>query len=137
MPFSQDVIHLHFESLAFGVTVACGMNTFFLWVIAAIPSYGATWEQQVVSSQSEYWCSRLSSTTWKILTIFKLGSIASSVLSVVYEVVQVRKGSMLLAFAMLCPFAVLLGGILAWYDLELLKIKQFDSLWLCFLSHMK
>ncbi|KAG6574013.1 Choline/ethanolaminephosphotransferase 1, partial [Cucurbita argyrosperma subsp. sororia] len=96
-----DTLACAFESLAFGVTVACGMNTFFLWVIAAIPSYGATWEQQVVSSQSEYWCSRLSSTTWKILTIFELGSIASSVLSVVYEVVQVRKGSMLLAFAML------------------------------------
>ncbi|XP_023541811.1 uncharacterized protein LOC111801844 isoform X3 [Cucurbita pepo subsp. pepo] len=83
--------------------------------------YGATWEQQVVSSQSEYWCSRLSSTTWKILTIFKLGSIASSVESVVYEVVQARKGSMLLAFAMLYPFAVPLGRNLAWYDLELLK----------------
>lgn len=32
----------------------------------------------------------------------------------VYNVVQAKKGSMLLAFAMLYPFAVLLGGILAW-----------------------
>ncbi|XP_023541809.1 uncharacterized protein LOC111801844 isoform X2 [Cucurbita pepo subsp. pepo] len=102
--FSQDVIHLHVRLL----------QPFLLM-------YGATWEQQVVSSQSEYWCSRLSSTTWKILTIFKLGSIASSVESVVYEVVQARKGSMLLAFAMLYPFAVPLGRNLAWYDLELLK----------------
>ncbi|XP_059648651.1 choline/ethanolaminephosphotransferase 1-like isoform X1 [Cornus florida] len=32
----------------------------------------------------------------------------------VYKVVQARKGSMLLALAMLYPFAVLLGGILVW-----------------------
>ncbi|CAL2275478.1 unnamed protein product [Prunus armeniaca] len=32
----------------------------------------------------------------------------------VYKVVQARKGSMLLALAMLYPFAVLLGGVLAW-----------------------
>ncbi|VVA22263.1 PREDICTED: choline/ethanolaminephosphotransferase [Prunus dulcis] len=32
----------------------------------------------------------------------------------VYKVVQTKKGSMLLALAMLYPFAVLLGGVLAW-----------------------
>ncbi|XP_010257832.1 PREDICTED: choline/ethanolaminephosphotransferase 1-like [Nelumbo nucifera] len=32
----------------------------------------------------------------------------------VYKVVQARKGSMLLALAMLYPFAVLLGGVLVW-----------------------
>ncbi|KAG2706815.1 hypothetical protein I3843_05G108100 [Carya illinoinensis] len=32
----------------------------------------------------------------------------------VYKVVQGRKGSMLLALAMLCPFATLLGGVLVW-----------------------
>ncbi|PSS13510.1 Choline/ethanolaminephosphotransferase [Actinidia chinensis var. chinensis] len=32
----------------------------------------------------------------------------------VYKVVQARKGSMLLALAMLYPFVVLLGGVLAW-----------------------
>ncbi|KAF3430980.1 hypothetical protein FNV43_RR25710 [Rhamnella rubrinervis] len=32
----------------------------------------------------------------------------------VSKVVQARKGSMLLALAMLCPFVVLLGGVLAW-----------------------
>ncbi|XP_041010414.1 choline/ethanolaminephosphotransferase 1-like isoform X2 [Juglans microcarpa x Juglans regia] len=32
----------------------------------------------------------------------------------VYTVVQGRKGSMLLALAMLCPFATLLGGVLVW-----------------------
>ncbi|KAI4339428.1 hypothetical protein MLD38_024375 [Melastoma candidum] len=32
----------------------------------------------------------------------------------VYKVVQSRKGNMLLALAMLYPFAVLLGGVLAW-----------------------
>lgn len=32
----------------------------------------------------------------------------------VYKVVQARKGSMLLALAMLYPFAVLMGGVLAW-----------------------
>ncbi|KAI8533071.1 hypothetical protein RHMOL_Rhmol11G0267600 [Rhododendron molle] len=33
----------------------------------------------------------------------------------VYKVVQGRKGSMLLALAMLYPFVVLLGGVLLWY----------------------
>ena len=32
----------------------------------------------------------------------------------VYKVVQARKGSMLLALAMLYPFVVLLGGVLVW-----------------------
>ncbi|XP_052185095.1 choline/ethanolaminephosphotransferase 1-like isoform X3 [Diospyros lotus] len=32
----------------------------------------------------------------------------------VYKIIQLRKGSMLLALAMLYPFAVLLGGVLVW-----------------------
>ncbi|KAG7032129.1 Choline/ethanolaminephosphotransferase 1, partial [Cucurbita argyrosperma subsp. argyrosperma] len=40
-----DALACAFESLAFGSTAMCGRNTFWLWVIAAVPFYGATWEQ--------------------------------------------------------------------------------------------
>uniref|UniRef100_A0A803LV61 Uncharacterized protein n=1 Tax=Chenopodium quinoa TaxID=63459 RepID=A0A803LV61_CHEQI len=38
-----------FEALAFGSTAMCGRATFWFWVIAAIPFYGATWEQDYLS----------------------------------------------------------------------------------------
>jgi ethanolaminephosphotransferase len=31
--------------MAFGSTAMCGRDTFWFWVISAIPFYGATWEQ--------------------------------------------------------------------------------------------
>lgn len=34
-----------FEAMAFGSTAMCGRDTFWFWVISAIPFYGATWEQ--------------------------------------------------------------------------------------------
>ncbi|GLT91712.1 hypothetical protein SLE2022_095870 [Rubroshorea leprosula] len=39
-----DALACAFESLAFGSTAMCGRDTFWFWVIAAIPFYGATWE---------------------------------------------------------------------------------------------
>lgn len=34
-----------FESIAFGSTAMCGRDTFWFWVISAVPFYCATWEQ--------------------------------------------------------------------------------------------
>jgi hypothetical protein len=34
-----------FESLAFGSTAMCGRDSFWFWLISAVPFYGATWEQ--------------------------------------------------------------------------------------------
>lgn len=39
-----DALACAFESLAFGSTAMCGRSTFWYWVIAAGPFYGATWE---------------------------------------------------------------------------------------------
>ncbi|KAI3976819.1 hypothetical protein MKX01_008677 [Papaver californicum] len=39
-----DALACAFEALAFGSTAMCGRNTFWFWVIAAVPFYGATWE---------------------------------------------------------------------------------------------
>ncbi|KAI3861364.1 hypothetical protein MKX03_016179 [Papaver bracteatum] len=39
-----DALACAFEALAFGSTSMCGRNTFWFWVIAAVPFYGATWE---------------------------------------------------------------------------------------------
>ncbi|KAJ6982284.1 hypothetical protein NC653_025406 [Populus alba x Populus x berolinensis] len=33
-----------FESLAFGSTAMCGRDSFWFWLISAVPFYGATWE---------------------------------------------------------------------------------------------
>lgn len=39
-----DALACAFEALAFGSTAMCGRNTFWFWVISAVPFYGATWE---------------------------------------------------------------------------------------------
>ncbi|KAL3824028.1 hypothetical protein ACJIZ3_020057 [Penstemon smallii] len=39
-----DALGCAFEALAFGSTAMCGRNTFWFWVISAIPFYLATWE---------------------------------------------------------------------------------------------
>ena len=31
--------------MAYGSTAMCGRDTFWFWVIAAVPFFGATWEQ--------------------------------------------------------------------------------------------
>ncbi|URD86628.1 CDP-alcohol phosphatidyltransferase [Musa troglodytarum] len=75
-----DALACAFEAMAFGSTALCGRNTFWFWVIAAIPFYLATWEH----------------------------------ISNVHKVVKARRGSMILALAMLFPFGVLLAGVLIW-----------------------
>ncbi|KAK7828629.1 choline/ethanolaminephosphotransferase 1 [Quercus suber] len=39
-----DAIACALEALAFGSTAMCGRDTFWFWVISAVPFYGATWE---------------------------------------------------------------------------------------------
>ncbi|KAI9085721.1 hypothetical protein K1719_032327 [Acacia pycnantha] len=39
-----DALACTFESLAFGSTVMCGRDTFWWWLISAVPFYWATWE---------------------------------------------------------------------------------------------
>ncbi|XP_042505073.1 choline/ethanolaminephosphotransferase 1-like [Macadamia integrifolia] len=39
-----DALGCALEAVAFGSTAMCGRSTFWFWVIAAIPFYGATWE---------------------------------------------------------------------------------------------
>ncbi|TYK09057.1 choline/ethanolaminephosphotransferase 1-like [Cucumis melo var. makuwa] len=153
-----DALACAFESLAFGSTAMCGRNTFWLWVIAAIPFYGATWEHYFTNSLilptingpteglmliylshfftafvgAEWWAQpfgkslpflswvpflkdvAMSSAVMLLMTAFGvIPTVAFNVFNV-YKVVRARKGSMLLALAMLCPFAVLLGGVLMW-----------------------
>ncbi|KAJ8570082.1 hypothetical protein K7X08_006659 [Anisodus acutangulus] len=39
-----DALACAFEALAFGSTAMCGRDTFWFWVISAVPFYFATWE---------------------------------------------------------------------------------------------
>ncbi|KAK8547107.1 hypothetical protein V6N13_099849 [Hibiscus sabdariffa] len=39
-----DALACAFETMAFGSTAMCGGDTFWFWVISAVPFYGATWE---------------------------------------------------------------------------------------------
>ncbi|KAK1409700.1 hypothetical protein QVD17_36229 [Tagetes erecta] len=39
-----DALACALEALAFGSTAMCGRNTFWFWVISAVPFYSATWE---------------------------------------------------------------------------------------------
>ncbi|GMJ04574.1 aminoalcoholphosphotransferase 1 [Hibiscus trionum] len=39
-----DALACAFETMAFGSTAMCGGDSFWFWVISAIPFYGATWE---------------------------------------------------------------------------------------------
>ncbi|KAG6757835.1 hypothetical protein POTOM_038161 [Populus tomentosa] len=39
-----DALACAFESLAFGSTAMCGRDSFWFWLISAVPFYGATWE---------------------------------------------------------------------------------------------
>ncbi|KAH9772103.1 Choline/ethanolaminephosphotransferase 1 [Citrus sinensis] len=39
-----DALACAFEAMAFGSTAMCGRDTFWFWVISAVPFFGATWE---------------------------------------------------------------------------------------------
>ncbi|XP_071734644.1 choline/ethanolaminephosphotransferase 1-like isoform X1 [Rutidosis leptorrhynchoides] len=45
-----DALACALEALAFGSTAMCGRNTFWFWVISAVPFYGATWEHYFTNS---------------------------------------------------------------------------------------
>ncbi|XP_072967041.1 choline/ethanolaminephosphotransferase 1-like [Typha angustifolia] len=153
-----DALTCAFEALAFGSTAMCGRNTFWFWVIAAVPFYFATWEHfftntlilPIVNGPTEglmliYVChffTFLTGAEWwaqdfrksipllswvpfvpetplygvvlLVMIIFGVLPTIGSNYQNVQKVVQARKGSMLMALAMLFPFGVLLGGVLIW-----------------------
>jgi hypothetical protein len=39
------LVVFQFESMAFGSTAMCGRDTFWFWLISAVPFYCATWEK--------------------------------------------------------------------------------------------
>uniref|UniRef100_A0A803LK66 Transposase MuDR plant domain-containing protein n=1 Tax=Chenopodium quinoa TaxID=63459 RepID=A0A803LK66_CHEQI len=155
-----DALACAFEALAFGSTAMCGRATFWFWVIAAIPFYGATWEHYFTNTLilpvingpteglmliylchffttfvgAEWWAQQFGASipflswvpffsgipTYQVALYLMIASgviptVAFNIQNV-YNVVKLRKGSMLLALAMLYPFVVLLVGVLVWYS---------------------
>ncbi|XP_021759778.1 choline/ethanolaminephosphotransferase 1 isoform X2 [Chenopodium quinoa] len=153
-----DALACAFEALAFGSTAMCGRATFWFWVIAAIPFYGATWEHYFTNTLilpvingpteglmliylchffttfvgAEWWAQQFGASipflswvpffsgipTYQVALYLMIASgviptVAFNIQNV-YNVVKLRKGSMLLALAMLYPFVVLLVGVLVW-----------------------
>ncbi|KAL8161405.1 hypothetical protein V2J09_012894 [Rumex salicifolius] len=153
-----DALACAFEALAFGSTCMCGRNSFWFWLIAAIPFYWATWEHfftntlilPVVNGPTEglmliylahffttfvgaeWWAQPLGKSlpffSWVpffsgilvheavlyfMIAFAVIPTVAFNVYNV-YNVVQSRKGNILLALAMLYPFVVLVGGVLIW-----------------------
>lgn len=153
-----DALACAFEALAFGSTAMCGRTTFWFWVIAAVPFYGATWEHYFTNTLilpvingpteglmliymchffttfvgAEWWAQQFGTSipflSWvpflngiptyeAVLYLMIASSVIPTVafnIQNVYAMVKLKKGSMLLALAMLFPFAVLLGGVLLW-----------------------
>ncbi|XXG79852.1 hypothetical protein AAC387_Pa09g0835 [Persea americana] len=154
-----DALACAFEALAFGSTAMCGgRNTFWFWVISAVPFYFATWEHFFTNTLilpevngptegllliyachfftafvgAEWWVRDfrvsipfLSWIPWVPETpVYGVALFIMIIAAVVptvgyniynaYQVVQARKGSMLLALAMLLPFGVLMGGVVTW-----------------------
>ncbi|CAK7326464.1 unnamed protein product [Dovyalis caffra] len=130
-----DALACAFESLAFGSTAMCGRDSFWFWFISAVPFYGATWEHfftntlvlPAVNGPTEglmliyvahFFTALVEIPTYRVV-LFLMAAFAviptlAFNVSNVYNVVQARKGSLLLALAMLYPFVVLVGGVLAW-----------------------
>ncbi|WRX15456.1 CDP-alcohol phosphatidyltransferase - like 3 [Theobroma cacao] len=161
-----DALACAFETLAFGSTAMCGRDSFWFWVISAVPFYGATWEHYftntlilpVINGPTEglaliytchfmtaivgaqWWAQQFGKSmplfSWVpfvnvflpflaleiptyravlyVMIAFGVIPTVAFNISNVHKVVQARKGSMLLALAMLYPFAVLMGGVLVW-----------------------
>ncbi|XWS69549.1 hypothetical protein CRYUN_Cryun04dG0188200 [Craigia yunnanensis] len=153
-----DALACAFETMAFGSTAMCGRDTFWFWVISAVPFYGATWEHYftntlilpVVNGPTEglaliytmhfltaflgaqWWAQQFGKSirlfSWVpflneiptyravlyLMIAFAVIPTVGCNIQNVHKVVQARKGSMLLALAMLYPFAVLMGGVLVW-----------------------
>ncbi|XP_026436273.1 choline/ethanolaminephosphotransferase 1-like isoform X1 [Papaver somniferum] len=153
-----DALACALEALAFGSTAMCGKSAFWFWVIAAVPFYGATWENYFTNTLllpvvngpteglmliylthvftffvgAEWWVQQFGVSipllSWVpfiseipmyrvVLLLMTAFAVIPTVIFNIYnvqKVVQARKGSMFLALAMLCPFIILLGGILVW-----------------------
>ncbi|XXG72930.1 hypothetical protein AAC387_Pa07g1920 [Persea americana] len=158
-----DALACAFETLAFGSTAMCGRDTFWFWVISAVPFYCATWEHFFTNTLilpeingpteglmliyachfftsfvgAEWWVRDLrvsmpilSWIPWIpeipvygiVLFLMIIGGVVPTVgykeVTFLFlddiNVVQARKGSMLLALTMLFPFGMLLGGVLVW-----------------------
>ncbi|KAA3463470.1 choline/ethanolaminephosphotransferase 1 [Gossypium australe] len=149
---------VRFETMAFGSTAMCGRDTFWFWVISAVPFYGATWEHYftntlilpVVNGPTEglaliyvmhfltgflgaqWWVEQFGRSipifSWVpflneiptyrvvlyIMIAFAVIPTVGCNIQNVHKVIQARKGSMLIALAMLYPFVVLMGGVLIW-----------------------
>ncbi|CAF1920062.1 unnamed protein product [Brassica oleracea var. botrytis] len=155
---SCDALACAFETMAYGSTAMCGRDTFWFWVIAAVPFFGATWEHYFTNTLilpvvngpteglaliycghfftafvgAEWWAQQFGKSipllSWvpflneiqmsrvvlfSMIVFAVIPTVAFNVYNV-YKVVHTRKGSMLLALAMLYPFAVLLAGVLTW-----------------------
>ncbi|CAH8351537.1 unnamed protein product [Eruca vesicaria subsp. sativa] len=152
------ILKIQFETMAYGSTAMCGRDTFWFWVIAAVPFFGATWEHYFTNTLilpvvngpteglaliycghfftaivgAEWWAQQFGKSipllSWVpilneiqmsrvvLFTMIVFAVIPTVAFNVynVYKVVQSRKGSMLLALAMLYPFVVLLAGVLTW-----------------------
>lgn len=153
-----DALACAFEAIAFGSTAMCGRDTFWFWVISAVPFYGATWEHYFTNSLilpvvngpteglaliyvmhfvtaflgAQWWAQQFGKSvglfSWVpylneiptyraalyLLIAFAVIPTVGYNIQNVLKVVRARKGSMLLALAMLYPFAVLMGGVLIW-----------------------
>nr|GLL43485.1 choline/ethanolaminephosphotransferase 1 isoform X1 [Ipomoea trifida] len=137
-----DALACTFESIAFGSTSMCGADAFWFWVISAVPFYCATWEHYFTNTLilpvingpteglmliylshfftalvgAEWWAQQFGKSIPFLSWVpFLNGEITQlECVHNVYKVVQARRGSMLLALAMLYPFTVLLGGVLVW-----------------------
>lgn len=153
-----DALGCALEALAFGSTAMCGRATFWFWVIAAIPFYGATWENYFTNTLilpvvngpteglmliylchfftsfvgAEWWAHQFGTSipvlSWvpyvsgiptyqaALYLMIAFAVIPTVIFNIqnVYRVVKLRKGSMLLALAMLYPFVVLMVGVLVW-----------------------
>ncbi|KAG8493141.1 hypothetical protein CXB51_010513 [Gossypium anomalum] len=137
--------YLQLVIMAVGSTAICERDTFWFWVISAIPFYEATWEQCPVVG-SEIWeihsfvqlgtfhqrqafcrsnylftlfvCLALEIPTYRatlyLMTVFGVIPTVACDIGNVHKVIQAKKGSMLLALAMLHPFILLIGGLLVW-----------------------
>ncbi|XP_050223988.1 choline/ethanolaminephosphotransferase 1 [Mercurialis annua] len=153
-----DALACAFEGMAFGSTAMCGRDTFWFWVISAVPFYGATWEHFFTNTLilpavngpteglmliyvahfftgivgAEWWSQHFGKSlpflSWVpiiseirtyhavmfLMVAFAVIPTVTFNVQNVYKVVQARKSSMLLALAMLYPFAVLMVGVLVW-----------------------
>ncbi|KAB2096047.1 hypothetical protein ES319_A01G082800v1 [Gossypium barbadense] len=133
-----DALASTFETMDFGSTAMCGGDNFWFWVILSIPFYGATWEHYftnalilpIVNGPTEglalkyglHFMTAIVGARWwaqpfqqsiPFLSWIPYVNLACNI-SNVHKIVKARKGSMLLALAMLYPFVVLMGGVLIW-----------------------